>query len=253
LNRRITIKILALDIETLYLTAGVWGVWGVNVGLEQLFDNGKVLCWAAKWIGKRDMFYGEHRDLDFLQRIHALLDEADAVLTYNGKRFDVPMLNREFLKAGMSPPSPYKQIDLLETMKKQFKFPSNKLQHVSSELGIGSKTKHEGFSLWTKCEAGDPKAWELMERYNKQDVRLLEKLYNKTKAWTVGHPNQNTHGKNGVCPVCGGKHLQSRGTYKTATGIYPRLQCVSCGKWSRGRFTLVEKTIRPNILVEAAI
>lgn len=246
-------RILALDIENSYLLSGTWGIWGQNIGLEQLFDNGKVLCYAAKWVGKKGMMYAKHTDSNFLQSIHALLDEADVVLTYNGKHHDIPMLNREFLKAGMSPPSPYKQIDLLETMKKAFKFPSNKLQHVSTELGIGKKTEHEGFSLWVKCLQGDSAAWATMEKYNKQDVTLLEKLYNKTKAWAVGHPNQNTHGKHGVCPVCGGKHLQSRGTYKTATGIYPRFQCRDCGKWSRGRFTLVERTIRPDILVEAAL
>ncbi|NIV35232.1 MAG: hypothetical protein GWN58_38990, partial [Anaerolineae bacterium] len=41
-----------------------------------------------------------------------LLDEADAVVHYNGKKFDIPTLNREFVKYGFTPPSPYKQIDL---------------------------------------------------------------------------------------------------------------------------------------------
>mgnify|MGYP001183356513 CR=1 FL=1 len=246
-------KILALDIENSYLLSGTWGIWNQNVGLEQLFDNGKVLCYSAKWLGKKDMMFAKHTEPYFLSSIHALLDEADAVLTYNGKKHDIPMLNREFIKAGMTPPSPYKQIDLLETMKKVFKFPSNKLQHVSDELGIGQKLKHEGFELWVKCLQEDKAAWATMKKYNMQDVKLLEKLYWKVQPWVGQHPNHNLYGNTGVCPKCGGKHLQLRGKYVTQTGVYSRLHCQDCGSWSRTRFTEVEKDARTSIYVGAAL
>ncbi len=32
-----------------------------------------------------------------LKSIHSLMDEADAIVHYNGNRFDIPMLNKEFL------------------------------------------------------------------------------------------------------------------------------------------------------------
>jgi DNA polymerase III epsilon subunit-like protein len=85
-----------------------------------------------------------------LKKIHSLLDECDAVIHYNGTRFDIPTLNKEFLEAGMPPPSPYHQIDLLKTSRKEFRFPSNKLDYVARALGLGQKTKHEGFELWIK-------------------------------------------------------------------------------------------------------
>lgn len=247
------IKILCLDIETSFLITAQWSLWDKFTPLERLFDNGKVLCYAAKWLGKKDVFFAKHDETHFLTSIHALLDEADAVLTYNGKKFDVPMLNREFIKAGLAPPSPYKQIDLLETMKKMFRFPSNKLQHISSELGIGQKAEHEGFGLWIKCMQEDASAWATMKKYNIQDVKLLEKLYNKTQAWIVGHPNHNVYGKYGVCPKCGGKHLQSRGKYQTQTAIYTRLQCQDCKSWSRTRFTETDRELRESIYVGAAL
>ncbi len=40
---------------------------------------------------------------------------APILSNYNGNRFDIPMLNKEFLEAGMPPPSPAKHIDLLQT------------------------------------------------------------------------------------------------------------------------------------------
>lgn len=249
-------KILALDIENSFIIGGMWGLWGQNISLEQMFDYGKVLCYAARWHGSREMLYDRHDRRGFLTGIHALLDEADAVLTFNGKRHDLPLLNREFLKAGLSPPSPYKHIDLLETAKRAFKFPSNKLQHLVTELGIGTKLDHEGFELWTKVVLGDEKAWATMEKYNKQDVKLLEKLYKRMLPWIAGHPNHNLYGTSkNVCPHCGSKHLQSRGTrtYKTLTGIYQRYQCQSCHAWSRSRFSEIVREEGRSVLVPAAL
>ncbi len=214
-------------------------MWGQNISLPQLFEHGKVMCWAAKWKGKKDMHFASMDESHFLTSIHALLDEADAVCHFNGKRHDIPMLNREFLKAGLAPPSPYKQIDLYSTVKSAFKFPSNKLQHVANELGIGQKIDHEGFQLWVKCLQGDAAAWATMKKYNIQDVKLLEKLYNKLQPWVANHPNYNLYGTTGVCTNCGSTHVHSRGKYKTQTGIYTRLHCQDCGAWSRTRFTEV--------------
>ena len=90
---------------------------------------GYTLCWAAMWEGERDVEFASIKDGEehMLTKIHALLDEADAVVHYNGTKFDIPILNREFLRYGMAPPSHYHQIDLLKTVRKQFKFQSNKL------------------------------------------------------------------------------------------------------------------------------
>ena len=83
-----------------------------------------------------------------LEGIHSLLDEADAVCHYNGTKFDMPTLNKEFLVHRMTPPPPMKQIDLLRVVKSQFRFPSNKLDYVAQRLGLGKKKDHEGHTLW---------------------------------------------------------------------------------------------------------
>ena len=69
-----------------------------------------------------------------LEGIHKLLDEADAVIHYNGKRFDIPSLNKEFLLNGMFPPAPFKEIDLLTVARGRFRFVSNKLDYVAQQL-----------------------------------------------------------------------------------------------------------------------
>lgn len=228
-------KILLLDIETAPHLATVWGMWQQNIGISQLIQPGYTLCWSAKWYGEKEILFSSlHRTSPrvMLRRIHRLLNEADVVVHYNGRKFDIPTLNKEFLMLGMTPPAPYQQVDLYQTVKSKFRMASNKLDFVSQQLGLGAKTKHKGHELWMGCMNGDAQSWAEMQEYNKQDVVLLEKLYDVMRPWLKSHANHSMNGEH-VCPVCGSKHLQSRGMYKSETRVYRRYQCNDCGKWSR--------------------
>lgn len=241
-------KILLLDIESRPFTALVWSIWNVNISPKQLLDTAGILCWSAKWLGKKEiMFDSVHasKPINMLKGVHKLIDEADAVISYNGKRFDIPMLHREFLVYGLTPPAPHKDIDLLPVMRKKFKFVSNKLDYVCEVLGIGGKTPHTGMQLWQDCMNGDPKAWKLMEKYNKNDVVIMEKLYNKVLPWIPQNLNRNLYSVEEVCPSCGGNHLQRRGTAVSTVGTYQRYQCRDCGSWSQGT-----KAIKPSVKIK---
>jgi hypothetical protein len=237
-------RILLLDIETAPNLVHVWGLWQQNVGLPQIIDSGYVLCWSAKWLDQEDvMFSSTYHDgrEKMLNTIHALLDEADAVIHYNGTKFDIPTLNKEFLVDGLAPPSPVKQIDLLRTARSQFRFPSNKLDYVSQTLGLGKKIKHIGHELWIQCMNNDKDAWHQMMEYNINDVILLEKVYNKLLPWIKGHPNVSLYNEDQetvTCPACGGTHLQKRGFFYTNSYKYQRYQCQGCMKWLRGAHTI---------------
>lgn len=162
-------KILFLDIETRPNLAYVWSLWKQNVGINQIKETGQVISFASKWLGKRKVeFFSDYHNghVDMVEAAHARLEEADIVVHYNGDRFDIPHLNTEFLKAGLDAPAPFQSIDLLKTMKRRFRFASNKLDHVTQELGQAGKVKHSGFDLWLGCMRNDPKAWALMRRYN---------------------------------------------------------------------------------------
>jgi uncharacterized protein YprB with RNaseH-like and TPR domain len=231
------VKILLLDIETSPNTAHVWGLWQQNVSINQLMESSYVLCYAAKWLDSDDMVFDsvqKSKPKAMLKGIHGLLNEADAVVHYNGTKFDIPTLNKEFLLHRFNPPSPYKQIDLLRVVRSQFRFPSNKLDYVAQRLGLGKKQSHEGHELWVKCMNGDKNAWQRMADYNIQDVVLLEDLYTTLLPWIKNHPNKNLHSDNPCCPTCGDVHLQKRGTAISTTGTYQRYQCKSCGSWSQG-------------------
>lgn len=168
-----------------------------------------------------------------IKKIHKLLDQADVVVHYNGTKFDIPTLNKEFLQMGFAPPSPYKQVDLLRVARNQFRFPSNKLDYVAQALGLGKKTSHVGHEMWLKCMNRDTEAWEIMEEYNKNDVVLLEQVYGMLLPWIKNHPNRSVFQEEMVCPNCGSHEYQKRGIQVTATGKYHRLQCKDCKTWFR--------------------
>lgn len=233
-------KILLLDIETAPNTAHVWGLFKQNISISQLMDSSYVMCWSAKWLGEeRVMFDSVHKSKPhrMLNGIYKLLEEADVVVHYNGTRFDIPTLNKEFLLHDMKPPATYRQVDLLKTARGQFRFPSNKLDYVAKALGVGGKIKHSGHDLWVRCMAGENAAWSEMEEYNKNDVTLLEQVYFRLLPWIKGHPNhaQYVEGENEKCPNCGGEHLHKRGYSYTAVGKFQRYQCNACGAWGRSR------------------
>ena len=229
-------KILLLDIESSPNTAHVWGLWQQNVSINQLMESSYVLCYAAKWLGDEEVVFDsvhQAKPKAMLKGIHGLLNDADAVVHYNGTKFDIPTLNKEFLLHSFNPPSPYKQIDLLRVVRSNFRFPSNKLDYVAQRLNLGKKHEHEGHELWVKCMNGDKDAWKRMEQYNIQDVVLLESLYNSLRPWIRNHPNHNLFADDHVCPNCGSTRLQKRGTAISSTGTYQRYQCSSCGTWSQ--------------------
>jgi DNA polymerase elongation subunit (family B) len=230
-------KVLLLDIETAPNLAYVWGVYQQDIQVNHMVSSSTTLCWSAKWLdGKRVLFDSVHESSheDMLRGIHKLLDEADVVVHYNGRKFDIPTLNKEFLLAGMPPPSPYKQVDMLMVARGAFRFQSNKLDYVAQQLQLGKKVKHEGFQLWVSCMKGNGAAWKRMRAYNQGDVLLLEKLYKRMLPWIKGHPNRSAHAGLECCPHCGSKHLQRRGEARNAAGSYPRYQCADCGAWARG-------------------
>lgn len=230
-------KLLFLDIETAPNKAYVWGMFDQNIAANQMEATGYILCWSAKWLGGGKMHFDsvqKHDAKAMLRGIYKLLDEADVVVHYNGTKFDIPTLNKEFIKHGFLPPSPYKQLDLLQVCRRAFRFESNKLAFVSAALDIGAKVKHEGFELWVKCMAGDAKAWERMGRYNRGDVTLLEKLYRRLRPWIIKHPNYSAHRSSLCCPKCGSEKVQARGQQVAQTRTYVRYHCQSCGGWFRG-------------------
>lgn len=232
-------KLLLVDIESRPAEVWSWSLWPKFIGIDQIKTPVSMMSYAAKWYqDKRVVFQSTFHDgqEEMLKGISSLLDQADAVVTWNGDGYDFGHMNREFLLAGIAPPSPYRSIDLMKVAKKQFNFMSNKLDHVAQQLGVGAKVKHAGFPMWIDCMNGDPKAWSKLRTYNKADVTLMEPIYERLLPWIKNHPNVNLYSDDPTspaCPKCGGLDIQRRGYAVAVTGRFQRYQCQGCAGWFR--------------------
>lgn len=243
-------KILIVDIETSPIRSLVWGLFDQNIALNQIETDWNILSWAAKWAGEGRVHYRDQRgvkditnDKNMLRPLWDLLNEADIVVSQNGKRFDTKKLNSRFVIHGFQPPAPYRQIDTLVLAKKHFGFTSNKLEYMTDKLCVKYKklkhTKYPGFELWRECLAGNKSAWNEMKKYNIHDVLATEELYEKLAPWGTG-VNFRVYTGQDACN-CGSKNLQRRGYHITQAGKYQRYQCIDCGAWTRGGVNLFGK------------
>ncbi len=229
-------KILTLDIETSPNLAYTWGLFKQNISINQIDTPGKILCFAAKYLDTNHIeLYSdwEHGQIGMLRAAAHLIEEADAVVTYNGDGFDLKWFQAEFFAKGIPMPPPVTSIDLYKTVRNKMRFLSNKLDYVANYIGIGKKVKHEGFDLWRKVIDGDRKAQARMERYCRGDVRLTEKLYKRLRPYIVNHPHMGMT-KSQDCGACGSSRVQSRGYRRTRAMRVQRLHCQNCGSWQDG-------------------
>ena len=228
-------KTLVIDIETRPTTAYVWDLWDVNISLDQIVDPGGVLCFGAKWLhDKKTIFFSDwqHGHTRMVKEAHKLLSEAEAVITYNGDKFDLPKLKGEFLIANLSPPPPLTSIDVIKSIRK-LGLLSNKLGFVGPFISAGEKVKHEGFSLWKNVIDGNKTAQKKMQTYCLQDVLLLESVYNKLLPYIHNHPRLIDSSAE-ACGACGKHRLQRRGVRRTKAFTIQRMQCQACGSWRDG-------------------
>jgi DNA polymerase elongation subunit (family B) len=232
-------KALVFDIETFPILAYVWELKDQNIGLNQIHTDWSIAAWGAKWLGTQTVVYQDRQhysEKKLLKGIWQLLDEADIVITQNGKSFDSRRLNARFIHYGMNPPSPYKHIDTYLLIKSAAAFTSNKLEYLTDKLNKKyKKLSHgtfPGMLLWKECLKNNPKAWKEMRRYNINDVLSTEELYNHVKAW--GPKNMpRLFTALSKCPVCGEKAIK-KGRELVGKTFVQRVQCrsVDCGKWS---------------------
>lgn len=242
-------KILILDVETSPHLSWHFGRWNQNIPPSATVHESRVICWAAKWFGKKQTYFKaewEDSGEDMFAVLWELLDEADVVVGYNSDKFDLRRINSEFLRLKMTPPSSYHKVDLFKQIKKSFGFSSNKLDSVLKELGLELKVGTGGFRLWMDVMEGVRAAQRKMKSYNKVDVLRTEQLYSTILGWIEPHPNWGLYvddrdkGSDPVCPNCGSTDLVRRKIRTTRVAKYVQYCCNSCGKYARGRKNLMK-------------
>lgn len=184
-------RIVSLDIERAPMLVESWGLFNQNHHIGQIVRPSRMVSWAATTVGEEEdpSFRSVWHDSEtkMLNDLWALLDRADMVIGWNSKGFDIKHIQTEFDKAGLGPPSSYRQTDLLLLARRLFKYDSNKLDYVAQAKKLGKKLDYgESHSeLLRGCEAGNPESLQRFRDYNIQDTLLPVRLYQdwKEQGW----------------------------------------------------------------------
>lgn len=235
---------LFFDIEAAPSKAYIWGLKTRFVPLDHVAEDGYILCFSYYWEGEDEVgFYSlwDHGYETMIQAAWDLLDEADHVITFNGKSYDVPMLNTDFLKERLGPPAPYHHTDLyLET--KQFRTLSSSLKYYLRILGLENKLEHKGMELWTGCMEGNKEDQQTMEDYNMQDSMVMPEFYEILYPWLQNVPNEALYmepdGNGKLRCRCGSTDLRFKGYKHNKTLSYKQYKCNGCGSYPRERYTI---------------
>ncbi len=227
-------KVLLYDIETSPNLAYVWGKYEQNVIAYE--KEWEMLCFAYKWLDEPQVYAvikgSDKTDKKLCVRLHELMSEADIIIAHNGDSFDIKKSKARFLYHGLKPIPPKTSIDTKKVARHDFALNSNKLDDIGNYLGLGRKEKTDGFDLWLGCMRNDPKSWEKMVKYNKQDVLLLEKVYLAMRPWMIKHPQLSLlQDVKDACPKCGSLEIKKKGFRANFTTMSQQMYCNDCKGW----------------------
>lgn len=243
------LKVLILDIETAPTRAFVWRFWQENVSVDQIIANSYMLTWAAKWYGEKKVLYDSltldeiaaEDDSRIVESMADLIREADVLIAHNLDKFDHPVINTRAAKHGLENLGIQTNIDTLKLARKNFAFPHNSLDGIAAYFGLPRKLKTE-FKLWVDVVEGDEAALKRMLRYNKQDVKVLETVFDRMRPYIKRLPRlfDPTARDDMSCQRCGAfDNFMRRGYYRTQLTNFVKLQCNQCGHYTRKRTTEV--------------
>lgn len=217
-----------------------------NISPNQVIQEPYLLTFAGQFLGDDKIIsdkltnYDEFNhditdDFKLVKHLWYILDRTDIFVAHNAG-FDTGWFNQRCAYWDLPPPSPYKVVCTLQTLRKEFSLPANSLDAATRYFNITRKLDNEGFSLWKRCVEGDRKAFDEMETYNRGDIPTLVELYNKIKPFMKRHPNMGAYTDEMCCSRCGSINLtKSDNSAYTDLSKFDLYQCDDCGSWSRGR------------------
>lgn len=249
-------RVLVFDIETSQMLLGGWGLFNQFFSIEQIEKDWELISYSAKWLGEDEILYSdvsEKSEIELLEELHALLDEADFAIAHNGRRFDIKKVKARMIINGMQPFSPVRIIDTLEIAKSEFGFTSNKLQYLTMTLCKqyvkSGHAKFPGYMLWKEFLKGNQEAVDQMRDYNILDVESLEELYLILAPWSNKLPNFDVY-LDEELDMSAWEHV---GYFYSNLGKYDKYRHKETGQFRRGRVNHLSKEKRAQILGNIAV
>lgn len=229
-------RYLLWDVETSHMIAATFQLRDIDLQPDNIIQDWYIICAAWKFLDEDKVYTvsvsskDPSNDYGVVKFLLEVLSQSDCLIAHNGDAFDLKKLNTRAIYHGFKPLPPLRTIDTLKVARRYFKFSSNRLDYLGKFLGVGEKQATSP-GLWMRVLKGDFGAIREMVQYNKQDVRLLEKVYLKLRPYMTSHPNEGIGLGVPACRNCGSVHIKRNGHKYTLTGKIQRLTCVDCGAW----------------------
>ena len=247
--------ILCFDVENLPNIASTWTLYDTRISHNNIIENQSLICIAWQWVGKKRTYCTSisddkkrfekniYDDYHVVKEFHKVLntDKSFVLLGHNSDRFDIRKFNTAAIKHGFEPVPERQSIDTLKQARKYFRFDSNRLDYLGRFLEVGEKLETGGYQLWNDIvqakypEVGKNPDLELayksvskMMDYNKNDVRLLLKVFDKLKPY-IKIPNHTLYsGKVARCTKCGSQDFNTKGWRYNMATRRRRYYCHTC-------------------------
>ena len=247
-------KVLVIDIETKPAVVETYQLFNVSPGHRSVILPGSIACFSALWLNdpKTTFFLSEFDGRErMLGALWQALDTADIVVSYNGRRFDIPRITGELAENGYYPPSPFLHLDLMVEAAK-IKAESRALDYVSRRMGTQRKLEGAGAGGWraawgiTQDTPADerisrmiyPERWPQTESsraalaelrsYNRTDVLSTMELMLAMLPYTRQQLSRTG------CRRCGNHGYEMTGKVdRTPQMTYRLVRCSTCGGLDR--------------------
>tara|TARA_R110000868_G_scaffold102014_3_gene280898 strand:- start:1882 stop:2748 length:867 start_codon:yes stop_codon:yes gene_type:complete len=276
--------VLFFDIETLPLKTFIWQPGTQYVGHKNLLPSHSMwglICiqYAVNDGPVKVLRYDKHGGTaGMIEAFDKLVAKSDIVLGKNSDRFDIKMLNSMRALLDIPPIVGWEKYteDLEKQMRRYFRLPSQSLDYISKQLGVGGKVSME-MSDWIaisnyreltdlKDSGLDTKAINIVSKHlfkeNTKDIRILGKaalekmchygakdtedtriLWNYLKShfdpkFNVAKWKEEKHG----CKHCGNTNIKKNGIRVAGKTRYQQFYCNDCGMYA-GRSPISKKGV----------
>lgn len=168
-------------------------------------------------------------DYHVVKTLSDMMEKTDVIVAHNGDNFDWKILTARLLYHGLPPAPRIQSVDTLKIARTQFRLESNALRYLAWYLKLDEQKGET--PDWDLISSGDEAEIRRCLKYNRCDVRVLEKIYDQLAPFSkikIYHGDEQ-------CPVCGSEKNIARGKAKTKAKSQWRYSCQDCFYWWTGK------------------
>jgi len=235
-------RTLFYDIETTPIRVWTFRLGDQYVNHTSIVEGDKVdiicitYCWDNGPAKSLDWDYEKQDSSEMIKEFDKIAAEADITIGQNSDSFDVKHINTQRLLHGLPPFPDWADCtdDTLKQLRKHFKFPTNKLDYISTVLGYGGKND-VGLQDWVNIvekNKGGEKSFNKMIKYGKKDVLDTRAVFKKIKPYIKPKFNMATFNQDFCCTNCGSKNIVKNGTRISGKTRYQTFICQDHGGYA---------------------